>query len=319
MDTRAGARLGAAAVRAYGEQMSEVTVSTVRAGVLDVAVERSGSPGGWPVVLLHGFPYDPRCYDEVAAILAGAGADVVVPYLRGYGPTRFVEAGTVRSGQQAALAHDLAELIGALGLTAPIVAGYDWGGRAACLVSALWPEQVGGLVTVSGYNVQDIKAESTPKPPSTERILWYQYYLHGERGASGLAAYRADFARLLWHDWSPTWEFTDAEFEATAASFGNPDFVDVVVHSYRHRYGLVDGDPAYQATEDRIAGQPVIAVPTIVIDGMHDTVRPPRPREVHEDRFSDLVDYRRVDAGHNPPQEKPAEFARAISDLHLRS
>jgi pimeloyl-ACP methyl ester carboxylesterase len=287
----------------------------VRAGVLDVAVERSGDLGGWPVVLLHGFPYDVRCYDEVAAILAEAGADVVVPYLRGYGGTRFVSDAIMRSGQQAALAHDLLDLIDALGLQTPIVAGYDWGSRAACLVSALWPDRVAGLLSVSGYMVQDIRAEANPKPPASERTLWYQYYLHGERGRAGLRAHRADYARLLWQEWSPTWSFTDRDFEATSRSFDNPDFVDVVVHSYRHRFGLVDGDPAYQTTEERIAEQPPITVPTIVMDGTDDTVTPARPREQHEPHFTKLLDYRHVAAGHNVPQENPAEFARAVSDL----
>jgi pimeloyl-ACP methyl ester carboxylesterase len=288
---------------------------TVRAGVLDVAVERSGAPDGWPVVLLHGFPYDPRAYDRVAPILAAAGADVVVPYLRGYGGTRFVAAATPRSGQQAALAHDLLDLIDALGLPAPIVAGYDWGSRAAALVSALWPDRVGGLVTASGYNVQDLAAAATPLPPAVERTLWYQYYLHGDRGRAGLAAHRAEYARLLWREWSPTWAFTEAEFAATRPSFDNPDFVDVVVHSYRHRFGLVAGDPAYDATERRIAAQPPITVPTIVLDGRHDTVVPPRPREEHEPHFSALAGYWCLDAGHNTPQEQPAEFARAITEL----
>ena len=296
--------------------MHEVAESTVRAGVLDVALERGGTRGGWPVVLLHGFPYDVRCYDEVAARLGQAGADVVIPYLRGFGGTRFVEAATMRSGQQAALAHDLLALLDTLDLDAPIVAGFDWGGRAACLVSMLWPERVTGLVSVSGYNVQNIAGASKPRPPALERTLWYQYYLHGERGAAGLATYRAEFARLLWSAWSPTWGFTDHDLQATAGSFDNPDFVDVVVHSYRHRYGLVAGDPACQDTEDRIAAQPPIVVPTVVVDGQHDAVRPPRPLEDHERHFPNLVDYRRVDAGHNPPQEDPAEFARAITDLH---
>jgi pimeloyl-ACP methyl ester carboxylesterase len=296
--------------------MGTVSLTTVHAGVLEVAVERSGCPDGWPVVLLHGFPYDVRCYDQVSALLAAAGADVVVPYLRGYGATRFTDPATMRSGQQAALAHDLLTLIEALGLSAPIVAGYDWGGRGACLVAALWPHQVGGLVTVTGYNVQNIAAAGEPEPPELERMLWYQYYLHGERGRAGLTAHRAELARLLWRDWSPTWNFTEPDFRATAASFDNPDFVEVIVHSYRHRYGLVEGDAAYQATEDRIADQPAIDVPTMVLDGAHDTVSPPRPRSEHEGYFANLIDYRCLDAGHNPPQENPVEFARAVLDLH---
>jgi pimeloyl-ACP methyl ester carboxylesterase len=285
-------------------------ISRVRAGVLDVAYERSGPPGGRSVVLLHGFPYDVRSYDAVAPLLDGL--DVIVPYLRGYGGTRFLDPATPRSGQQAALAHDLLALIDALELSAPVVAGYDWGGRAACLVAALWPSRVSGLVTVNGYNVQDIAGARSPRPPSAERRLWYQYYLHGERGARGLAAYRADYARQLWAEWSPTWDFSDAEFAATAPSFDNPDFVDVVVHSYRHRYGIVAGDPAYQASEDAIAAQPAITVPTIVLDGAHDTIQPPRSSQP---KFPALVDYRVLDAGHNVPQEAPAAFARAVLDL----
>jgi pimeloyl-ACP methyl ester carboxylesterase len=184
-------------------------VTVVHAGVLEVAYERHGDRQGWPVVLLHGFPYDPRCYDEVAGPLAEAGADVVVPYLRGYGPTRFADAETMRPAQQAALAHDLRELIDALGLHRPVVGGVDWGGRAACLVAALWPDSVAGLVTVDGYNVQDIPHASTPAPPERESVYWYQYYLHGERGHRGLRQYRAEFTRLLWRQWSPRWSFTD--------------------------------------------------------------------------------------------------------------
>ncbi|HWG15549.1 MAG TPA: alpha/beta hydrolase [Streptosporangiaceae bacterium] len=291
----------------------------VRAGVLDVAFERHGAAGGWPVVLLHGFPYDVRCYDSVAATLAEAGADVVVPYLRGYGPTRFVSADTTRSGQQAALAHDLLELIGALGLAAPIVAGFDWGGRAACLAGMLWPDRVSGLVTVSGYNVQNIPASGQPVPPESERRLWYQYYLHNERGRAGLAAYREDYTRLLWREWSPTWPFTDAEFAATAASFHNPDFVDVVVHSYRHRFALVEGDPAYDQTEQAIAAQPQITVPTVVLDSTEDTLHEPDSRAEHESHFTNLVELRTVAAGHNPAQEHPADFAAAILRLHTQA
>jgi pimeloyl-ACP methyl ester carboxylesterase len=273
-------------------------VDTVRAGVLDVAYERHGDRAGWQVVLLHGFPYDVRCYDEVVAPLSRAGADVVVPYLRGYGPTRFRDADTPRSGQQAALAHDLRELLDALCLDHPIVAGFDWGGRAACLVAALWPERIRGLITVDGYNVQDIAAANTPAAPENESRYWYQYYLHGERGRNGLRAHRADFARLLWRQWSPRWRFTDAQFAATAPSFDNPDFVDVVVHSYRHRYGLVDGDPAYQQTEQLIAAQPLISVPTIVLDSEHDGLGSPESRAEHATHFSNLVNHELVDAGH---------------------
>lgn len=288
--------------------------STVRAGVLDVAYERSGS-GGWPVVLLHGFPYDVRSFDRVVPLLTAEGADVVVPYLRGYGGTRFVDAGTMRSGQQAAVGHDLLELIDALGLERPVVAGYDWGGRAACIVAALWPERVSGLVTGNGYMLQDIAGSAGPLTPFMERKHWYQSYLHGERGRAGLSEHRVEMARLLWEEWSPTYEFTDDELAATTASFDNPDFVDVCVHSYRHRYGLVGGDPAYDGTERLIALQPTIDVPTIVLDGERDTVTPARPRDSHEPHFSALVDHRLLDSGHDLPREVPDEFARAVLDL----
>lgn len=293
-------------------------MTRVRAGVLDVACERHGDPGGWPVVLLHGFPYSPRCYDEVVGPLADAGADVVVPYLRGYGPTRFLDATTVRSGQQAALADDLRELIDALGLRRPIVGGFDWGGRAACLVALLWPDSVSGLVSVDGYNVQDIARAGVPAPPDRESLLWYQYYLHGDRGRRGLQRYRAEFARLLWQQWSPRWSFTDAQFAATAEAFDNPDFVDVVVHSYRHRYGLVDGDPRYDALEERIAAQPLVTVPTVVLDAVHDGLGPRPAAAQHEDHFSHLVAHRLVDAGHGLPQEEPAAFVEAVLLLHAR-
>jgi pimeloyl-ACP methyl ester carboxylesterase len=295
-------------------------VEKVRDGVLEVAFERHGNPDRWPVVLLHGFPYDPRCYDRVAPALAAAGAHVIVPYLRGYGPTRFIDAATPRSGQQAALAADLRRLIGALDLAAPIVAGFDWGCRAACLTAALWPHEVRALVSVSGYHVQNIPAADAPAPPQAERRLWYQYYLHGDRGRAGLNAYRREFARLLWQEWSPDWAFTDDEFDATARSFDNPDFVDVVVHSYRHRYGLIPGDPAYQELEDTITAQPPIPVPTVVIDPQRDGLVPVMPpRAAHEAYFPALLDVRVVHAGHNVPQEAPDVFTDAILHAHQNS
>ncbi len=283
--------------------------------MLDVEIRRSGGSDGFPVVLLHGFPYDAHSFGRVVPLLADAGADVVVPSLRGYGGTRFVDATTMRSGQQAAIAHDLLELISSLGLEGPIVAGYDWGGRAACVVAALWPDRVSGLVTGNGYLLQDIASSREPSRPHLERRNWYQYYLHSERGRTGLSEHRAELARLLWQEWSPTWTFSEDEFESTRASFDNPDFVDVVVHSYRHRYGLVDGDPAYDDTEHRIAEQPLISVPTIVLDGEHDTVTPAQSRDAHEPHFPSLADYRLVDAGHDLPREAPEEFAQAVLDL----
>lgn len=284
---------------------------------VEIGYERCGDPAGWPVVLLHGFPYDPRCFDEVADLLAGDGAHVIVPYLRGYGPSRYRDAQVMRSGQQAALAGDLRELIEGLGLARPIVAGFDWGGRAACVAAMLWPQLVSGLVTVAGYNVHDIAVMSTTaQPPADEARNWYQWYFHSERGRAGLTRYRRELARQLWNEWSPQWAFSDAMFEATAASFDTPDFVDTVIHSYRHRYGLAPGDPAYEQDERRIAAQPPITVPTIVIDPTEDPLDAPRPRAEHARYFSNLVDYRQTATGHNVPQEDPAGFADAIGACH---
>ena len=292
------------------------TVHHLTTDTLDIAFERRGDPDGSPVVLVHGFPYDPRSYDDVAARLATSGAAVVVPYLRGYGPTRFRSASTPRSGQQAALASDLRDLIDGLGLDKPIVAGFDWGGRAACLTAMLWPEKVSGLVTIGGYNVHDVKAMATiPEAPEIEARNWYQWYFQNDRGREGLSRYRRELARQLWHEWSPDWDFDDRTFEATAVSFDNPDFVDVVVHSYRVRYGLAGGDPDYEQSEAVIAAQPPITVPTVVIDPTDDPIMPPLSRDEHEAHFTQLLDYRQTPVGHNTPYEDPESLVAAILDL----
>ena len=287
--------------------------SAVQAGVLSVAYESAGDLAGWPVVLLHGFPYDVSCYDEVAPLLAAHGAYVLMPYLRGYGPTRFARRAAARSGEQAALAADLVALLDALDIGRATLAGYDWGGRAACIVAALQPHRVRALVTGNGYNIQDIARSGAPADPATEHRLWYQYYLHGERGRAGLAADRAAFCRLLWQLWSPTWSFSDSQFAATAESFDNPDFVDVVVHSYRHRYGLVGGDPAVAGIEAALAAQPPITVPTISLDGADDDVNPAQAAVEHAAHFTGPYEHRTVPGtGHNLPQEAPRAFAEAI-------
>lgn len=292
------------------------TVHHVTTEVLDLAFERRGEPGGFPVVLLHGFPYDPRSYDEVAEELASNGADVVVPYLRGYGPTRFRSDTTQRSGQQAALASDLRDLIDGLGLKAPIVAGFDWGGRAACAAAALWPEKLGGLVAVGGYSVHNVRAMATvPDLPEYEAKDWHQWYFQIERGREGLKQYRREIARQLWREWSPNWGVDERTFEATAISFDNPDFVEVVVHSYRVRYGLADEDPRYADLEARLSALPPIAVPTIVIDPTEDAVMPPLSRAEHEPHFEKLIDYRQTPVGHNTPQEDPHSVVTAILAL----
>ena len=293
-----------------------MTARHIRAGVLDVAFEASGPPDGTPVVLLHGFPYDVRAFDGVASPLAAAGCRVLVPYLRGFGPTRFLAAGTPRSGQQAALGTDLLALMDALGLGRAVLAGYDWGGRAACVVAALWPDRVRGLVSVGGYNVQDIAGAEAPLPPEQEHRLWYQYYFHTERGRAGLAANRDALCRLLWRLWSPGWAFDDLLFARTAASFANPDFVDVVIQSYRHRFGYAPGDPALDEVERRLAAQPAIPVPTVVLHGGDDGVTPAAQSERHARHFTGPYERRIVPgAGHNLPQETPGAMVAAVLGL----
>ncbi len=290
---------------------------TVRTDLLDLACEAHGPAGGPVVVLLHGFPYDPRCYDEVAPPLAADGCRVLVPYLRGYGATRFLSAATPRSGEQAALGLDLLQLLDALRIPRALLAGYDWGGRAACVVSALWPERVRGLVSCSGYNIQDIAGSVKPAAPEQEHRLWYQYYLNTERGRAGLTADRRAFARLLWTLWSPAWSFDDATFERTAASFDNPDFVDVVVHSYRHRFGYVAGDPALLDLEARLQAQPEITVPAINLEGDADGISPISLTEDGDAKHFRGPYERRVlsRVGHDVPQEAPLATLTAIRDL----
>ena len=284
--------------------------------VLRIAYAESGPADGPAVVLLHGFPYDIHAYDDVVPILVAAGCRVVVPYLRGFGPTRFLAAATPRSGQQAALAHDLVDLMDRLAIDRAILAGYDWGGRAACIVAALWPERVRGLVSGAGYNIQHIPSAATPQPPELERQLWYQYYFHGERGRRGLERYRRDLCQLLWRLWSPSWQFDAATYQQTAVSFDNPDFVAVAIHSYRHRFGLVDGDPAYEATEQRLTHLPCITVPAIVLHGSDNGVLPAAGSEEHHRFFGPAYERRLLpEVGHNLPQEAPLAFAAAVLAL----
>lgn len=278
---------------------------------LDIAVEEHGPADGAPVILLHGFPYAARCYDGVVPLLPGHR--VLVPHLRGYGETR-LKPGILRSGAQAALGADLLALMDALDIPSAILAGYDWGGRAACVVAALHPERCAGLVTCTGYNIQDIARAMEPQPPEREMRHWYQYYFHSERGARGLAQDRAELCRLLWQLWSPEWRFTEAEYAASAAHFENPDFVAVVIHSYRHRFALVAGDPAHEEFEARLAQLPPITVPAIDLHGLADGVNPPGPKA--SPRFTGRFERRLLPGvGHNPPQEAPASFARALLDL----
>ena len=260
---------------------------------LDIAYETAGDPQGDAVLLLHGFPYDVRAYDEASQLLATAGCRVIRPYLRGFGPTRFRSADTLRSGQQAAIAHDALDLLDALGIARVLVAGYDWGGRAACILAAM-----------------------RPLPPQSEHALWYQYYFHGERGRAGLAAHRREFCKLLWQQWSPGWQFDAQVYDQTAQSFDNPDFVEVVIHSYRHRYGLVAGDPLYEGTERRLALRPVIAVPTVALFGGASGFGLPADLQAQGRFFSAGFRFEVVaSAGHNLPQEAPQAFAEALLSL----
>lgn len=288
----------------------------VRTSMLDVAYEAHGPANGTPVILLHGFPYDPRGYDRIAPVLAARGCRVLVPYLRGYGPTRFINAQVMRSGQQAALARDLLDFMDALAIPQATLAGYDWGGRAACIVAALWPERVRGLVTGDGYNIQDIANSTQPRAPATEHRLWYQFYFHTQRGEDGLTANRRELCGLLWSLWSPSWAEGPSLYGQTAPSFDNPDFVEVVIHSYRHRFMYAAGDPALQAIEDALALQPAISVPSISLCGADDGVGAPPDVDDDVEHFSGF--YRREvlpGVGHNIPQEAPQVTTAAIIEL----
>lgn len=289
---------------------------SIRAGVLDVSYCEYGPTNGPVVFLMHGFPYDVHTYAEVAPILAAAGCRVIVPYLRGYGGTQFIDSTTLRSGEQAALGADLLALMDALVVQDAVLAGYDWGGRAACVVAALWPERCRALVSFNSYNIQNIATALKPDSPSNEHRLWYQYYFHSERGRAGLTADRRGLIELLWRLWSPTWKFDSETFLRSAPAFDNPDFVDVVIHSYRHRFGLVAGDPAYAGIEERLAQSPPISVPTITFDGADDGVRSPSSASAQAHRFSGAREHRIVPGvGHNMPQEVPSVFAQAILEL----
>jgi pimeloyl-ACP methyl ester carboxylesterase len=289
-------------------------VKNIETEALRIAYVEYGAADGWPVILSHGFPYDVHAFDEVAAILAGAGARVIVPYTRGFGPTRFVSDTAMRTGQQAARGRDIIQLVDALGLVRPILGGFDWGGNASCVAAALWPERIGGLVSYAGYDIIDVRGQRHPATPSLERICWYQHLFQTERGRECLAAHRRDLCRLLWQEWSPGWQFDEATFDRTATSFVNPDFVDVVIHCYRHVFGLAAGDPALQPLEDRLARKPLITVPTVTLDGANDPLKPGGTAD-HARMFVARHEHRTIDAGHNVPQQVPSAFAAAVINV----
>jgi pimeloyl-ACP methyl ester carboxylesterase len=289
---------------------------SIRTKVLDIAHRESGPSDGPPVILLHGWPSDPHDWDDVASALADSGCRVFVPWLRGFGPTRFLDAVTPRSGQQAALGADVRDFMDALGIGQAVLAGYDWGGRGACVVSALWPERVRGLVSITGYNIQNIPAAGRPAAAAQEHRYWYQWYFQTERGRAGLQQNRRDICRLLWQLWSPNWRFNEATFEATAVSFDNPDFVDVTIQSYRHRYANAPGDPAFEPLEQRLAEQPSIAVPTIVLHGACDGVGPAEQSGRHAQHFTARYERRVIPvAGHFLPRETPEAVVQAVREL----
>jgi pimeloyl-ACP methyl ester carboxylesterase len=288
----------------------------VDAGVLSIAYYEAGPKDGPAVMLMHGFPYDVHSFVDVAPQLAAQGCRVIVPYLRGYGPTRFCDQATPRSGEQAAIGADMMALMDALGIKRAVFAGYDWGGRAACIGAALWPERCIGLVSVNGYLIQDIAKAMVPAKPDREVPLWYQYYFQLERGRAGLAANRRGIARILWKQWSPNWDFDDACFERTAVAHDNPDYVEIVIHSYRHRYGVVDGDPQYAGLQRQLAALPPITVPAITLDGAADGVAVVTDGSASARRFTGPRTHRVVPrAGHNLPQEAPEAFAAAVMEL----
>jgi len=309
----------AVAPEALSQQSGKPLLKRARTPTLEIAYEDSGPEAGFPVLLMHGFPYDPRCYDEVVPPLTAGGYRAIVPYLRGYGETRFLSPATPRSGQQAALAQDLLDLMDALNLPRAALVGFDWGGRAACIVAALWPERVRCLVSANGYNIQDIAGSAHPAAPEQEHRLWYQYYFHTERGRVGLRENRRALGKLLWQLWSPNWKFDDATYERTAPSFDNADFVDVVIQSYRHRFGYAPGDPALETIEQRLAARPPITVPTIVLQGEGDGVGVATRADTQARFFTGPYQRRLVPlVGHDVPQEAPRETAAAVLEL-LRS
>jgi pimeloyl-ACP methyl ester carboxylesterase len=289
---------------------------TVRTPTLEIAYEAHGPVGGVPVILLHGFPDDVRAWDGVAPPLAAAGHRVLVPYLRGYGPTHFLDEAEPRMAQQAAIGQDLLDFMAALGLAPAALAGYDWGGRAACIAAIVAPDRVRALVTCNGYNVQNTLAPPQPASAAEERAYWYQWYFNTERGRLGLLQNRRQICRLLWEDWAPNWRFDEATFDRTAASFDNPDFVPVVIHSYRHRYGNAPGDPRYDETERFLAMRPKIGVSTIVLQGEMDGLGRARSTASSLSLFPSGTERRVLPGvGHFTPREQPDALVDALSKL----
>jgi len=298
-----------------GSNTSFASLKQIDAGVLNVGYAEAGPADGAAVILLHGWPYDIYSFADVAPMLASAGYRVIVPYLRGYGSTRFLSSETPRNGQQSVVAVDAIALMDALKIENATIAGFDWGARTADIVAALWPERCKALVSVSGYLIGSQEAGKTPLPPAAELQWWYQYYFATERGRAGYDKYRHDFAKLIWQLASPKWNFDDATFDRTAASFENPDHVAIVIHNYRWRLGLAEGEPKYDDLEKRLAEGPVITVPTITLEGDANGAPHPEPGS-YAKKFSGKYAHRTITGGigHNLPQEAPQAFAQAIVD-----
>jgi len=299
-----------------GTHTSFAALKQVRAGVLDVGYAEAGPADGAPMLLLHGWPYDIHSYVDVAPILAAAGYRVIVPYLRGYGSTRFLSADTPRNGQQAALGSDIIAFMDALKIEKAVIGGYDWGARTANIVAALWPERCKALVSVSGYLIGSQELNKAPLPPKAELQWWYQYYFATDRGAAGYAKYTHDFARLIWELASPQWKFDDAIFARSAQAFDNPDHVAVSIHNYRWRLGLAQGEAKYDALEKKLAALPTITMPTITMEGDANGAPHPEPA-AYAKRFSGRYEHRLIKGGigHNLPQEAPQAFAQAMLDV----
>ena len=306
----------AAAAMKPGTQTSFGSLKQIDAGVLNVGYAEAGPADGPAVLLLHGWPYDIHSYVDVAPLLASAGYRAIIPYLRGYGTTRFLSGDTIRNGQQAALAVDVTALMDALKIEKAVLAGYDWGARTADIIAALWPERCKALVSVSGYLIGSQEANKMPLPPKAELEWWYQYYFATERGRAGYEKYRREFSKLIWQLASPKWEFDDATFARSAAAFDNPDHVGVVIHNYRWRLGLVEGEPQYDDLERRLAAFPAIAVPTITLEGDANGAPHPDPG-VYAKNFTGRYAHRTIAGGigHNLPQEAPRAFADAVMEV----
>ena len=299
-----------------GTNKSFGALKQIDAGVLNVGYAEAGPANGPAVILLHGWPYDIHSFVDVAPSLASAGYRVIVPYLRGYGTTRFLSSDTLRNGQQSVIALDIIALMDALKIEKAIIAGCDWGARTADIIAALWPERCKALVSVSGYLIGSQEIGKMPLPPKAELQWWYQYYFATDRGRAGYDKYRHDFAKLIWQIASPKWRFDDATFERSAASFNNPDHVSIVIHNYRWRLGLAEGEPKYDDLEKRLAEAPVITVPTITLEGDANGAPHPEPSS-YAKKFSGKYSHRLIKGGigHNLPQEAPQAFAQAVVDV----